>query len=71
MVQHRETGLLYRFEEIEMLAQQISLIFTDEKLAKELSINGIRVAEGRHNRRNNLENTLTIYKKLKYPAKQC
>jgi glycosyltransferase involved in cell wall biosynthesis len=61
MVIHGETGLLYRFEEVEMLAENIRKVFTDDILAKHLSSNGISAAEQRHNRRTNLTQILNIY----------
>jgi len=64
MVIHGETGLLYRFEEVEMLTLHIRKLFTDTDLALSLSANGIRAAESRHNRQNNLAHTLDIYRKL-------
>jgi glycosyltransferase involved in cell wall biosynthesis len=64
MVSHGETGLLYRFEEVEMLAENIRKIFTDDEFAKRLSIGGIEVASKRHDQRVNLEQTLQIYKDI-------
>lgn len=58
---HAETGLLYRFEEVEMLAQSIKSIFDDENLAKKLSKNGILAASERHNRKNNVNTMISIY----------
>jgi L-malate glycosyltransferase len=66
MVTHGETGLLYRFEEVEMLAENIREIFTNDKKALELSKNGILVAEKRHNKRINVEQTIKIYKAVVY-----
>ena len=65
MVTHGQTGLLYRFEEIEMLAENIRRIFLDDKLAMRLSSNGIAVAQNRHDRRVNLEQLLEIYDKVR------
>lgn len=62
MVSHGETGLFYRFEEIEMLAECIRSIFEDDQLALKLSNNGITVAEKRHNPKANLERTLEVYR---------
>jgi len=64
MVEHGKTGLLYRFEEVEMLAQHIQSIFTNPTLAKEISANSIIAAERRHNRKANLKATIEIYKKI-------
>ena len=64
MVTHGETGLLYRFEEVEMLAEHIRSIFSNDNLAQKLSLNGFRVAEERHNRAINLSKTLKIYQEI-------
>ena len=64
MAEHRKTALLYRFEEIEVLAEQIKLIFNDSEFANQLSKNGIIEATKRHNRDTNLKNTLNIYSEI-------
>jgi glycosyltransferase involved in cell wall biosynthesis len=64
MIVHCESGLLYRFEEVEMLAENIRKVFTNDVLAIQLSKNGIQAAEKRHNRQINLEQTLSIYNKV-------
>lgn len=64
MITHGETGLLYRFEEIEMLAENIRQVFNDDDLAQKLSINEVIVAEQRHNQQINLNQTLLIYHKI-------
>lgn len=64
MVVNLESGLLYRFEEVEMLAENIKKIFTDESLANNLSLNGIKAAEKRHDLVQNFERTIEIYKKV-------
>lgn len=61
MIQHQKSGLLYRFEEIEMLANYIKKIFEKDDLANTLSENGILAATERHDRVVNAENTLKIY----------
>ena len=61
MVEHGRTGLLYRFEEIEMLAEQIRSIFNSPQLAKELSKQGIIAAAQRHNQVTNRDQMLQIY----------
>lgn len=62
MIEHSETGLLYRFEEVEMLAVHIRRIFTDTRLAMHLSKNGIKAAEKRHDQIENLKKTIDIYR---------
>lgn len=64
MIEHNKTGLLYRFEEVEMLAHYISNVFNDDGLASMLSKNGNEVALNRHDRIVNLEKLLSIYKEI-------
>lgn len=61
MIIHAETGFLYRFEEIEMLAEVIRKIFTNNSLAKKISENGIMAAQKRHDLFINLNKLLLIY----------
>lgn len=62
MVKHGESGLLYRFEEHEMLAQAIKKVFEHPDLAMKLSSGGIKAGSERHDRQRNSERTLEIYK---------
>lgn len=62
MVVHGETGLLYRFDEVEMLAEHIRRVFADNALVGHLSENGIKAAEKRHHQRENLNQMLKIYR---------
>ncbi len=62
MIDHGETGLLYRFEEVEMLTEHIRRIFTDTTLAMNLSENGIKAAKKRHHQRENLNRMIEIYR---------
>jgi L-malate glycosyltransferase len=64
MVSHEITGLLYRFEEIEMLANSIRRVFNDDELAQSLSKNEINVAENRHGKATILNRTIEIYNEL-------
>lgn len=64
MVVHNQTGLLYRFEEVEMLADNIRRIFNDDDFALKLSATGIRVAEQRHDRKTVISKILEIYYKI-------
>lgn len=64
MVTHNETGLLYRFEEVEMLAHVIRKVFTNNDLAAHLSKNAIAAAEKRHDRATNLNRLLEIYRSI-------
>ncbi len=61
MVIHNQSGLLYRFEEVEMLAQSIKRIFNADALANKLSTNGIRQATERHDKDINVRQLLSIY----------
>lgn len=65
MITHGQTGLLYRFEEVEMLAESIRRVFADDNLAQTLSSGGIEAAAQRHDARVNLEQTINIYEKIK------
>jgi glycosyltransferase involved in cell wall biosynthesis len=64
MVIHNETGLLYRFEEVEMLSENIRTIFNNRSFLLNLSKNGITIANLRHNRQVNLNKTVDIYSKI-------
>jgi len=61
MIINGRTGLLYRFEEVEMLTENIRNIFKNDNLANKLSSDGIVVAEERHNWLINLNTLLAIY----------
>lgn len=62
MVEDRITGILYRFEEVEMLAYSVCRIFEDKDFATSLSENGIKSAEIRHNSNKNASDMMNIYK---------
>ncbi len=64
MIVHSESGLLYRFEAVEMLSQRITEIFQNEELTHKLSQGGIRSAIRRHDRASNLKTTLAIYQQI-------
>ena len=64
MVTLGETGLLYRFEEVEMLVEQIRHIFSDAILANYLSENGIKEATLRHDKIINTNKTIALYSKI-------
>lgn len=61
MVEHLKTGLLYRFEEYEMLAFYICRIFEDDNLASDLSVKGKEVAAKRHDPKLNALTLSNIY----------
>lgn len=58
------TGLLYRYEEVEMLAHKICQVFADDALAERLSAQEIIVATQRHNRKAIGDTLYNIYKEL-------
>ncbi|MHA8067265.1 glycosyltransferase family 4 protein [Aquirufa sp. ROCK2-A2] len=64
MIKDGESGLLYRFEEVEMLADCIRRIFNDQALSSKLSEGGIEIASFRHNRSENLQNMMKIYSQI-------
>lgn len=64
LITHEETGLLYRFEEVEMLAKSICSVFSDIELAKSISEKGKIVASQRHNGQNNTNKLYSIYQSV-------
>lgn len=72
MIEHKVSGLLYRFEETEMLAYLICRVFSDNELVNTISKNGREEALKRHNDRVNAERLCEIYKlSLKLIVKEC
>ena len=61
MVTDNETGLLYRYEEIEMLAGAICQLFSNDQLAEHLSKQGKMAAKIRHDKFINSNNLYSIY----------
>ncbi|NBY30395.1 MAG: glycosyltransferase [Sphingobacteriia bacterium] len=64
MIIHKESGLLYRFEEVEMLANFIREVFTNHELTAHLSQNAILTAKKRHDMLTNLNRLIEIYNSL-------
>lgn len=64
MIDNFTTGVIYRFEEFKLLAHYIDKVLSEVDFAENLSLNGIVAAKARHNRPQNLENTVNIYKKI-------
>ena len=64
LIQHNKSGLLYRFEEVEMLAHHICSIFAQDDLALKLSQAGRRVAQQRHNPSDIADTLYNIYRDL-------
>lgn len=63
LVEDGKTGFMYRYEEIEMLAQTIMRIF-DQKVFTQLSSDARQAALNRHNREINASRLVNIYTKL-------
>jgi glycosyltransferase involved in cell wall biosynthesis len=61
MITDEESGLIYRFEETEMLAEKVCRIFSDPSFAKKLSENGRIVAQLRHHKQVNATRLREIY----------
>ncbi len=64
LIEHGKTGLLYRFEEYEMLASAICKIFSDQALAQELSRNEKIAARERHHEVNNANELNAVYVRI-------
>lgn len=64
MVKNLETGMLYRFEEIEMLAKLVCEIFKSDDLARSISKNERIEANKRHSVEQNTKKLYSIYEKL-------
>jgi glycosyltransferase involved in cell wall biosynthesis len=64
MIEDGETGLLYRFEEIALLAKHICAIFNDDKLANYISSNSQKKAVIRHDKIKNASQLNLIYKEI-------
>jgi glycosyltransferase involved in cell wall biosynthesis len=64
MIGENQSGLLYRFEEFEMLAYNIKRIFDDDNFAMSLSDAGKAVASQRHDRNLNRTKLLKIYAEI-------
>lgn len=64
MIENGKTGLLYRFDEHEMLARCICRIFENDSFACDLSNNERICAQERHDKRTNALRTLEIYNEI-------
>jgi glycosyltransferase involved in cell wall biosynthesis len=64
MITDGETGFLYRFEEIPLLAMRICQLFASPELCQRLSINERKVASNRHDGKVNAQQLLKIYKDI-------
>ncbi|WP_430972681.1 glycosyltransferase family 4 protein [Sunxiuqinia rutila] len=64
LVENGKSGLLYRFEEVEMLAANICRLFSDKNLAQKLSEEEKLVAMERHHEINNAIELGSIYSQI-------
>lgn len=64
IVEDGQTGILYRFEEFEMLAHHIMEIFSNKELAGKIGKEARKVALERHDAIKNTNETFEIYKKM-------
>jgi glycosyltransferase involved in cell wall biosynthesis len=64
LIKDNETGMLYRFEEIEMLADAVCKVFSNDDFADKLSKNEKKAALVRHDSRLNAQQLSSIYKKI-------
>lgn len=64
IVEDGKTGILYRFEEYEMLAQHIIKIFRNQELVSAISKEERAIALERHDAQKNTKETFEIYKKI-------
>jgi glycosyltransferase involved in cell wall biosynthesis len=64
MIDDGQTGLLYRFEEVSLLAKQICRIFENDDLAISLSKKAQEVASVRHDKIINASQLNSIYKQI-------
>lgn len=65
LVEDGTSGLLYRFEETEMLAEKICSVFSDDTLALKLSQGGREVAMTRHDRAAIADALWSIYQSVR------
>lgn len=66
LIEHNKSGLLYRFEEHEMLAYYICKYFSDDDFCNFISLNERKIAFERHNRIDIANKTIEIYKQIIY-----
>lgn len=70
IVENGKTGILYRFEEYEMLAHHIIEVFKNKELANMIGKEARIAALERHNAENNTNKTFEIYKEIINNSKQ-
>lgn len=64
MITDNETGFLYRYEEIALLAQRVCELFENSKLCEKLMKNEREIAMLRHNKEINAQNLNNIYQSI-------
>lgn len=64
LIDETHNGLLYRFEEYEMLARYVCDIFSNDNLAIEFSENGRSTALLRHNKELNMQALISMYSEI-------
>lgn len=64
MITDSETGFLFRFEEIELLAMRICDVFSDIEITKKISHQGKLIAQSRHDFRKNARELEEIYQSV-------
>lgn len=64
LVEDGKTGIMYRFEEYEMLAHHIIEVFRNKELANKISKEARIIALERHNAKRNTTMTYEIYKQI-------
>lgn len=64
LIEHGVDGLLYRFEEYEMLAKYVCDIFGNDEMALRFSNNGHNTALLRHDKKKNIINLINMYKTI-------
>ena len=63
-ITHRENGMLYRFEEYEMMASYIRELFENRDLAKKISSNGRESMLKLHGSNEIYDTTISIYNRV-------
>ena len=64
MIEDGKTGLTYRFEEVEMLANAVCHIFSDKGFANKISLKGRESALKRHSQKENTKRLNFIYQTI-------
>lgn len=64
LITHEVTGMVYRFEEYEMLARSVVKLFGDPELAKSISRNAKKIAAKKYLPKKNAEALYSIYRNI-------